>query len=87
MKIDPIIISLAISGLGFLLNLYTVNKGNTTNAEQTGRVLQSVDNLKDDVKDIKASIKDSSQQIGDIDRRVSVLENRVSVIEERTNEG
>ena len=79
---DPIFISLLISAMGFALNIYTVNKGNIKNAEQTGRVLQSVDNLKDDVKDIKSSIKDSSRQIGDIDRRVSVLENRVTVIEE-----
>ncbi|MFZ1236887.1 MAG: hypothetical protein WAR39_07825 [Prevotella sp.] len=80
--IDPVYASLLIAALGFGLNLYTVSKGNAKNAEQTGRVLQSVDNLKDDVRDIKSSIKDSSRQIGDIDRRVSVLENRVTVIEE-----
>ena len=80
--IDPVYASLVIAALGFGLNLYTVSKGNAKNAEQTGRVLQSVDNLKDDVRDIKSSIKDSSRQIGDIDRRVSVLENRVTVIEE-----
>ncbi len=84
--IDPVYASLLIAALGFGLNLYTVSKGNAKNAEQTGRVLQSVDNLKDDVKDIKASIKDSSRQIGDIDRRVTALETRMTGLEERANE-
>lgn len=81
--VDPVIISLLISAMGFALNLYAVNKGNTKNAEQTGRVLQSVDNLKDDVRDIKSSIENSRQQIGAIDNRLTVLETRVAGIEEK----
>jgi hypothetical protein len=80
---DPIFISLLISAMGFALNIYTVNKGNIKNAEQTGRVLQSVDNLKDDVKDIKSSIESSRQQIGAIDNRLTALETRVTGIEEK----
>jgi len=84
--IDPVYASLLIAALGFGLNLYTVSKGNAKNAEQTGRVIQSVDNLKESVSEIKQNLKDSSRQIGDIDRRVSVLENRMTGMEEKINE-
>ena len=79
---DPISVSLIISGVAVVLNLITVYIGTIKNAQQTGRVLQSVDTLKDDVKDIKGSIENSRQQICAIDNRLTALETRVYGIEE-----
>lgn len=84
--IDPVYASLLIAALGFGLNLYTVSKGNAKNAEQTGRVLQSVDNLKESVTEIKQNLRDSSRQIDSVEHRVTAIEGRVTSLEEKSNE-
>ena len=86
---DPAWISIFISAVGVGLTYWsvsnTVNKGTVENAKQTGMILQSLDQLKTDMKDLKADNKAISIQISEISTRVTKLEQYTKNDNERLN--
>lgn len=75
---DTAVVSLLISAAGFLLTFWgtqnTVNRGAQDNARETGKILQSIENLKETVGELKGEIAANAKKYAELEHRVSQLE-------------
>lgn len=87
--IDPAIASLLVTAAGFILTFFSVtqavNKGSQETSVQTGKILQSIDDLRtnvselkrslaDNVKDIRAQLEATIEKRRELEKRVQTLE-------------
>lgn len=88
--IDPAVASLLVTAAGFVLTFFSVtqavNKGSQETSVQTGKILQSIDDLRTNVSELKRSLADNvkdlrSQLEATIEKRRE-LEKRVQTLEQ-----
>lgn len=92
--IDPAVASLLITAAGFILTFFSVthavNKGSQETSVQTGKILQSIDDLRTNVSELKRSLADNVKDIraqleATIEKRRE-LEKRVQALEQYAHE-
>lgn len=85
--IDPVTIQLIIGAISVIISaivvVITVGKGSESQAKETGKILASIDSMKEVLADLKSTTKDVTARVTSLESKVATEEATLVLITSR----